>query len=165
MSELAQLYAAVTSTLRAALPAFATVATEGDATVEPALPALVHGVLRMRGDEALRDGRSLLMATFEARVTAQGTPAQARTQAGVLAAQLIDVLRQQSWGLDYVEGARDILAEAEGSTWRVQWEQPVLLGNVHWPWPDQPPGSLMLGFAPDTGLGNQDKYLSPEDLA
>ncbi|MCF1489781.1 hypothetical protein LZ838_20750 [Pseudomonas sp. AA27] len=165
MSELAQLYAAVTSTLRAALPAFATVATEGDDITEPALPALVHGVLRMRGDEALRDGRSLLMTTFEARVTAQGTPAQARTQAGVLAAQLIDVLRQQSWGLDYVEGARDILAEAEGSTWRVQWEQPVLLGNAHWPWPDQPPGSLMLGFVPDTGLGNQDKYLSPEDLA
>ncbi|KXG81685.1 hypothetical protein [Pseudomonas mosselii] len=165
MSELAQLYAAVTSTLRATLPVFATVATEGDVTLEPALPALVHGVLRMRGDEALRDGRSLLMATFEARVTAQGTPAQARTQAGVLAAQLIDVLRQQSWGLDYVEGARDILAEAEGTSWRVQWEQPVLLGTVHWPWPDQPPGSLMLGFAPDTGPGNQDKYLSPEDLA
>ncbi|MFT0867226.1 hypothetical protein [Pseudomonas sp. CAM1A] len=165
MSELAQLYAAVTTTLRAALPAFATVATEGDDVTEPALPALVHGVLRMRGDEALRDGRSLLMATFEARVTAQGTPAQARTQAGVLAAQLIDVLRQQSWGLDYVEGARDILAEAEGTTWRVQWEQPVLLGNVHWPWPDQPPGSLMLGFAPDTGPGNEGKYLSPEDLA
>lgn len=165
MSELAQLQAAVTSTLKTALPALATVIAEGDDSGQPALPALVHGVLRMRGDEALRDGRSLMVATLQARITAQGTAAQARMHAGELAAQVIDLLRHQEWGLDCVEGARNILAEADGASWWVQWEQPVLLGPSQWHWPDQPPGSLMLGFAPNTGLGNQDHYRAPEDLA
>ncbi|MDR2306124.1 MAG: hypothetical protein LBE53_02850 [Paucimonas sp.] len=165
MSELVQLYAAVTSTLQAALPELATVLADADAHGELQLPALVHSLVRLRGDEALRDGRSLLMATLEARITAQGSSAQARTQAGILAAQVVDQLRQQFWGLDFVEAARNVTAEAEGASWRVQWEQPVLLGVVQWPWPDQPPGSLALGVAPETGSGNQDKYFAPEDLA
>ena len=34
-----------------------------------------------------------------------------------------------------------------------------------WAWEDQPPGSLMLGFDPQTGPGHEPDYFAPEALA
>ncbi|WP_194790097.1 hypothetical protein [Pseudomonas sp. UFMG81] len=165
MSELATLHAALTATIREAIPELASVDAHAVAGNASPLPALRHGIVRMVADAAPRDGRSVLIATFEADITPDNANPEARLQGCVLAGQLMDLLRQQLWGLDFVEASRNVQAQFEGAGWTVRWDQPVLLGEVQWQWPDQPPGSLMLGFAPDTGAGNEALYHAPEDLA
>lgn len=165
MSELSTLSAALTATIRAAIPALASVDSHDTAGASLPLPSLRHGIQRLTADGAPRDGRSVLVATFEADITPDTSQPQARLQGSELAAQLMDLLRQQLWGLDFVEASRNVQAHYEGAGWKVQWEQPILFGEPQWAWPDQPPGSLVLGFSPDTGPGNEGKYLAPGDLA
>lgn len=165
MSELSILQATMTATLREAMPDLATVAPHTQDASQPVLPALRHGIVSMVADTAPRDGRSVLLITFEADIAASPGGADSRLQGSELAAQLMDLLRQQVWGLDFVEAARDVRAQYQDGSWAVRWQQPVLLGEPNWPWPDQPPGSLVLGVHPDTGPGNEHKYLAPEDLA
>lgn len=165
MSELATLHAALTATIREAMPELASVDAYADVGSDTALPALRHGIVRMTADAAPRDGRSVLFTTFEADITPDAANPEARLQGSLLAAQLVDLLRQQLWGLEFVEASRNVRAYLSGDHWKVRWEQPVLLGEAQWHWPDQPPGSLMLGFSPDTGPGNEGKYITPEDRA
>ncbi len=47
----------------------------------------------------------------------------------------------------------------------VEWTQSLRLGDPEWAWEDQPPGSLMLGFDPQTGPGHEPDYFAPEALA
>ncbi|CAM4058292.1 Phage protein [Pseudomonas reidholzensis] len=165
MSELSTLQAALTATIREAIPALASVdahSTVGSGTA--ALPALRHGIVRMTADAAPRDGRSVLIASFKADISADNAQAGARLQGSVLAAQLIDLLRQQYWGLDFVEASRNVQAQFDGSVWNVHWDQPVLLGALRWDWPNEPPGSLLLGFSPETGPGNEGRYTAAQDL-
>ncbi|WP_248917047.1 hypothetical protein [Pseudomonas entomophila] len=165
MSELSTLSAALTSTIREGLPALASVGSQDSTGANLPSPSLRHGVVRMTADGAPRDGRSVLIATYEAEIIPDTSQPQARLQGSELAAQLMDLLRQQLWGLDFVEASRNVQAHYEGAGWKVQWEQPILFGEPQWAWPDQPPGSLVLGFSPDTGPGNEDKYLAPGNLA
>ncbi|MFJ2981308.1 MULTISPECIES: hypothetical protein [unclassified Pseudomonas] len=165
MSELAILQTAVTATIREAMPQLASVDAYTAVGNAPERPALRHGIVRMTADAAPRDGRSVLIATFEADITADSANPEARLQGSLLAAQLMDLLRQQHWALDFVEATRNVQAQFDGSAWTVRWDQPVLLGEPRWQWPDQPPGTLMLGFAPAIGPGNEGSYHAPEDLA
>lgn len=165
MSELATLHAAVTATIREAMPELASVDAYMSVGNAPERPALRHGIVQMTADAAPRDGRSVLIATFEADITADSANPQARLQGSLLAAQLMDLLRQQHWALDFVEASRNVQAQFEGSAWTVRWDQPVLLGEARWNWPDQPPGSLVLGFAPEVGVGNEAQYIAPEELS
>ncbi len=94
-------------------------------------------------------------------------------QAAILAAQLLELLRCQQWNLDFVEGATAVWAKPAGTVadptyraeWIVQWQQLIYLGQEQWPWADQPPGTLVLGFSPDTGPGHEGDYQSPEHMA
>lgn len=165
MSQLATLQATLTAAIREAMPDLASVDADSTVGNGTALPALRHGIVSMVADAAPRDGRSVLAVTFEADITPDSASGDARLQGSELAAQLMDLLRQQLWGLEFVESTRNVQAQYQDAQWKVRWEQPVLLGDPHWDWPDQPPGSLLLGFAPDTGAGNEDKYIKPEDLA
>lgn len=165
MGELATLHSALTDTIRAAIPELASVDAYTEGSTPPTFPALRHGIVRMMADPAPRDGRSVLITTFEAYITPDASRPQARLQGSLLAAQMMDLLRQQLWGLDFVEPSRDVRAFFTGSGWRVRWDQPVLMGELQWHWPDEPPDSLKLGFSPETGAGNEPRYLSPEDLA
>lgn len=165
MSELATLHTAVTATIREAIPELASVDAYTAVGSAPERPALRHGIVRMTADAAPRDGRSVLIATFEADISADSANPEARLQGSLLAAQLMDLLRQQHWALDFVEASRNVQAQFEGSAWTVRWDQPVLLGDARWSWPDQPPGNLVLGFAPDIGLGNETHYVAPEALS
>ncbi|BBR55401.1 MULTISPECIES: hypothetical protein [Pseudomonas] len=164
MSELATLHAALTATIREAIPELASVDIASDVESSTVLPSLRHGIVRMTADAAPRDGRSVLVTTFEADITPDLGDPDARLQGSLLAAQLMDLLRQQYWGLDFVEASRNALAQFEGGHWIVRWEQPVLLGEPQWHWPDQPPGMLMLGIDPDTGSGNEHRYIAAEDI-
>lgn len=173
MSELTTLHTAITEAVQAAMPLLATVGAYAEATEGTALPALFHSITDMRSGTDPGDGRSAVIATVRARITVATSTPQARLHAGMLAAQLIDLLRQQRWGLDFVEGACNVHASTDASTggvagdvtWNVQWEQVVLLGHTQWPWPDQPPGTLAFAFSPDTGPAHKDAYQAPEDLS
>ncbi|WP_265532018.1 hypothetical protein [Pseudomonas saponiphila] len=173
MNELTRLKDAITSTIKLAMPQLQTVEAfpkmlEG--ITEPALHFTITG-LDQAADPG--DGRSCLRATFEARVRVDPELAQAPLQAAVLAAQLLELLRCQQWNLDFVEGATAVWAKPAGTAadpvcraeWIVQWQQLVYLGQEQWPWPDQPPGTLVLGFSPDTGPGHEDRYQSPGHMA
>ncbi|MDU9402514.1 hypothetical protein RTH46_08400 [Pseudomonas sp. zfem004] len=165
MSQLAMLQTTLTQTIREAIPNLASVEAQATVGSNSALPALRHGIVAMVADTAPRDGRSVLAVTFEADITLDAASTDARLQGSELAAQLMDLLRQQLWGLEFVEATRNVQAQYLGAQWKVRWEQPVLLGEPRWEWPDQPPGSLVLGFEPDTGPGNEGRYINPEDLA
>lgn len=165
MSQLATLQASMTAAIREAIPELASVAALPGTVENPALPALHHGIVSMVADVAPRDGRSVLAITFEADIDADSPSANARLQGSELAAQLMDLLRQQLWGLDFVEATRNVQAQYQAQRWTVRWEQPVLLGEPRWDWPDQPPGDLLVGVDPDTGVGNEQRYVRPEDLA
>lgn len=39
-------------------------------------------------------------------------------------------------------------------SWSVHWRQDIYLGDTAWLWDDEPPGSLMFAFHPDTGPGS-----------
>lgn len=165
MSELATLHAALTAAIREAIPDFASVDIASEPGGNPALPSLRHGIVRMTADTAPRDGRSVLVTTFEADITPDLGNPEARLQGSLLAAQMMDLLRQQFWGLDFVEASRNVQAQFDGGHWIVRWEQPVLLGQPQWHWPDQPPGTLVFGIDPDTGPGNEAGYIAPEALS
>lgn len=173
MNELGTLHEAITATLSAGMPELQRIEAFAVPAEGMALPALLHTLTGMKPGTDTGDGRACVFASFEARIVVSAARQQASLEAMTLAAQLIVLLRQQFWGLDFVEAATNVRAgpatlppEVPGTLeWRVQWEQPVYLGDLQWPWPDQPPGTLLFAFSPDTGLAHKDSYRAPEDMA
>ncbi|TDF78236.1 hypothetical protein [Pseudomonas sp. H9] len=174
MNELTALHEAITASVKLALPVFETVEAYVPANQNqtPALPALIHAITGLKPSVDPGDGRSCIMATFEARILVDSSSLQAPSQAVTLAAQVAVLLRKQFWGLDFVEEARlvealpviPIAAMPDAVEWRVQWEQALYLGSLQWPWPNEP-GPLAFAFSPDTGPGHEGNYQSPEDMA
>lgn len=160
MSDLNALHQAINTTLRAAMSPLETI--NFNTTVQPdtPLPALFHRIIGLKPGVDPGDGHSRIIATFEARIHAPA-PLQATT----LAAQLMVLLRKQFWDIDFVEEARAVLAQPIDDVWTVQWEQALHLGDAQWPWPNQPPGTLVLAFDPDSGPDHESTYQTPEDFA
>lgn len=173
MNELSLLSQAITAAFLAGVPGVATVEAFSAVSEHMPLPALVHTVTGIKAGTDPGDGRSCMLASFEARILVDASPPHAALQALNLAALAALLLRQQFWSLDFVEATANVQArpvalppEVPGTLeWRVQWEQPVYLGDLQWPWPDQPPGSLLFAFSPDTGPAHKDSYRAPEDMA
>ncbi|MCO7516423.1 hypothetical protein NJF44_15670 [Pseudomonas guariconensis] len=169
---LGAVYTAIEEHIKEAIPGLAYVGTmpEGRETIDP--PAVV---LELAGfEDADKDpgtGEVAVEARFEARVIVGQEEPNCLHVAAFVAAQLAVLLRMQSWGLP-VEFAEFVRAERDWSrpdldsyaVWVVEWTQVIYLGEEEWPWPNQPPGSLMVGFSPATGAGSEDQYLSPETL-
>lgn len=169
MSDLNTLHQAITDTVRAAMPQFETVDSYAAAQQNTALPALLHAITGLKPGTDPGDGHSCVVATFEARIVVDASRPQAALDATALAAQLIVLLRKQYWDVDFVEDARAIKALPQGTdlpaaSWLVQWEQTLHLGDTQWPWPNQPPGSLVFAFDPDSGPGKEADYKTPEDF-
>lgn len=168
MSDLNGLHLAIGATLETALAQLATVGSYAAVQQETALPALFYGIVGLKPGTDPGDGHSRVIATFEARISTDGTRPQAVLEAVSLAAQLMVLLRKQYWNIDFVEEARGVQAlpsSTAPTTWVVQWEQVLHLGETQWPWPNQPPGSLLLSFDPDTGPGHESDYKAAEDFA
>ncbi|MNE64883.1 hypothetical protein D3C80_1603210 [compost metagenome] len=96
-------------------------------------------------------GETVLIVKFEARVIVEPERPQHQQKAAQLAAQIAVLLRGQSWGLavdpaEFVQAGQDwSKPELDGYTvWVVEWTQQIYLGEVEWPWPDEPPGTLLL---------------------
>lgn len=170
MSDLNGLHEAISTTLRTAMPQLASVASYTAQQPGTPLPALFHGLVGLRPGTDPGDGRVCVVATFEARIVVDAGRTAASIEAASLAAQAMVVLHQQYWGSDFAEPTKAIRAvphasEWPAALWTVQWEQVLYLGDEQWPWPDQPPGSLVFAFDPDSGPGKEADYKTPEDFA
>lgn len=128
------------------------------------LPAVFLDIAEIEPATEIGTGETTLTITFEARVIVDVIRDEHYQQAVHLATQLAVLLRAQTWGLEVEQ------AEFQRSTqdwtrpeldgyivWLVEWTQVVYLGEKEWPWPDQPPGTLMVSV-------NGDDYIAPEDL-
>jgi len=173
-SELTRLHEAMTATLQAELPQFQLIEAYPKLVKEGmALPALLYAATNFAPGDDPGDGRLCLKVTFEALVMLESSRALAPLQAAILASKLMKVLQQQYWNLDFAgptENAQAMPAEflpemARCVGWAVQWQQDVYLGDTEWPWENEPPGSLVFAFDPDSGPGSEDQYQAPEALA
>ncbi|EOG3619355.1 hypothetical protein ACK9U2_001190 [Pseudomonas putida] len=173
-SELTRLHEAMTATLQAELPQFQLIEAYPKLVKEGmAVPALLFAATNFAPGDDPGDGRLCLKVTFESVVLLESSRALAPLQAAILASKLMKVLQQQYWKLDFVgptENAQAMPAEflpemARCVGWAVQWQQDVYLGDTEWPWENEPPGSLVFAFDPDSGPGSENQYQAPEALA
>ena len=114
------------------------------------LPAVFLDIAEIEPGTDIGTGESTLSVTFEARVIVDVIRAGHYQQAIHLATQLAVLLRTQTWGLavepaEFKRSTQDwTRPELDGYTvWLVEWTQTIYLGETEWPWPDEPPGSLV----------------------
>ncbi|QLL15391.1 hypothetical protein [Pseudomonas chlororaphis] len=169
---LARVYAAMEEAIAQAIPGLHYVGTMPGMLQSIAVPGIV---LELSGfepaDHDPGTGEVAIEARFEARAIVGAEHDDHLHVAAYIAAQLAVLLRMQTWGLE-VEPAQLVRAEPDWSrpeldglaAWVVEWTQVIYLGTEEWPWPNQPPGSLVWGFAPDTGPGSEGSYLPPEAM-
>ncbi|VVN89459.1 hypothetical protein PS706_01785 [Pseudomonas fluorescens] len=162
---LEQLYRAIERHLHDHLPGVQTVAVWPNIDDRIALPAVLVELAEMEPGVDSGTGETCLACKFEARLITDPIQPGHHQQAVFLAGQLAVLLRAQSWGVE-VEPAEFVQAmqdwtkpELDGYTvWVVEWIQQIYLGETCWPWPDQPPGSLVIDLGPGVGP------INPEDL-
>jgi len=155
---LEQLYQAIEQYIRAQLPGVQSVAVWPNIEDRVALPAVFVELAEMEPGQDPGTGESGLTCKFEARVITDPIQPDHHQQAVFLAGQLAVLLRMQAWGVavepaEFVQAMQDwTKPELDGYTvWVVEWTQQLYLGEVQWPWPDQPPGTLVLNIEPGDG--------------
>ena len=128
------------------------------------LPAVFLDIAEIEPGTDIGTGETTLTLTFEARVIVDVIRADHYPQAVHLATQMAVLLRAQSWGLpvepaEFQRSSQDwTRPELDGYTvWLVEWTQTVYLGEQEWPWPDEPPGTLLISV-------NDEDHVAPEDL-
>lgn len=135
------------------------------------LPALALEYAEMVPGRDPGSGETALLCRLQARILVARDDPAAEQLALRCVAEMLVALRAQNWGLDlepvsliHAQPEVDNPALSSCRVWRVEWHQPLLLGEPEWPWEDQPPGTLVLGFDPDTGAGHERDYFAPEDM-
>ncbi|MBB4867349.1 hypothetical protein HNP46_006261 [Pseudomonas nitritireducens] len=139
--------------------------------VPATLPALALEYAGLLPGKDPGNGQTALICRLQARILVARDDAAAEALALRNVAALAVLLRAQNWELELepvsfiqAQPELDNPALAACRVWLVEWQQPVLLGDTEWPWEDQPSGSLMLGFDPQTGPGHEDDYFDPGAL-
>ena len=165
------LYQAIEQQIHQHLPGVELVSFWPDIGNHIPLPAVFLDIGEINPGQDIGTGETTLTITFEARVIVDVIRGDHYRQAVQLATQLAVLLRMQSWGLpveaaEFQRSSQDwTRPELDGYTvWLVEWTQTLYLGEQEWPWPDQPPGTLVWGFSPDTGPGNEGNYTPPEAM-
>lgn len=165
------LYGVIEARIRDAISGLAFVGTMPDMLERVDLPAVVLELAELEPGRDPGTGEVGVEARFEARIIVGSEQEQCQQQAAFAAAQLVVLLRMQTWGLEveqaeFVRAAQDwTRPELDGyAVWVVEWTQGIYLGEEEWPWPNQPPGSLMWGFSPNTGPGSEGSYQPPEAM-
>lgn len=165
------LYQAIEAHITQAIPGLACVCTMPHMTDQVDLPAAVIELAELEPGRDPGTGETALVARLEARFIVGSEDAECQQKAAFAAAQMAVLLRIQTWGLEvepaeFVRAAQDwTRPELDGyAVWVVEWTQTIYLGEEQWPWPNQPPGTLVWGFSPDTGPGSEDKYQPPEGM-
>lgn len=158
------LYQAIEQHFQQHLPGVQRVSFWPDIQQHIPLPAVFLDIAEIEPGTDIGTGETTLTITFEARVIVDVIRADRYPQAVHLATQLAVLLRAQSWGLpvepaEFQRSSQDwTRPELDGYTvWLVEWTQTVYLGEEEWPWPDEPPGTLLISV-------NDEDYVAPEDL-
>lgn len=161
-----RLYQAIEAHIRIHLPDVCTVAMWPDIRDRIPLPAVLIELAEIEPGHDPGTGETSLSCKFEARVITDPIHRDHHQQAVFLAGQLAVLLRMQSWGVkvepaEFVQSMPDwTKPELDGYTvWVVEWTQQIYLGDAEWPWPDQPPGTLVLNLEPGDGP------FRPEDVS
>lgn len=169
--DLDRLYEAIEQHISAAISGLEYVGTMPDMLPVIPVPAVVIELVEFEPGVDQGTGETALVARFEARIIVGSERQQCQQQAAFAATQLAVLLRLQTWGLEvepaeFVRAAQDwSRPELDGyAVWVVEWTQGIYLGEEEWPWPVEPPGSLVFAFSPDTGSGREDSYQAPEDM-
>ncbi len=164
---LEQLYRAIERHVQHHMSGVQTVAVWPNIDDRIALPAVLVEVAEMEPGVDPGTGATGLSCKFEARVITDPILPDHHQQAVFLAGQLAVLLRAQSWGVEvdpaeFVQAMQDwTKPELDGYTvWVVEWTQQLYLGPEEWPWPDQPPGSLLFGFNNDV----QEDFVPATDI-
>ncbi|MBD9501967.1 hypothetical protein M2D07_030080 [Pseudomonas sp. BGr12] len=165
---LALLLDAVEQTLSARLTEIGTFLRGPLKQVPAALPALALEYAGMLPGQDPGNGQTALICRLQVRLLVTRDDAAAEALALRNVAALATLLRAQNWGVELetvsfiqAQPELDNPALAACRVWLVEWQQPMLLGEAEWPWEDQPPGSLRLGFDPQTGPGHEEDYFDP----
>ncbi|WP_325985749.1 hypothetical protein VP719_11800 [Pseudomonas protegens] len=162
---LGQLYGAIEQHIKDAIPGLQYVGTMPHMLQEVALPAVVIELVEFEPALDQLTGQTAVQARFEARVIVAAEQEDCEQQAAFGAAQLAVLLRLQTWGLE-VEPAEFVRAGRDWTrpeldtmaVWAVEWIHVLYLGLEEWPWPNQPPGTLVFNLG--EGVGN----VRPEEL-
>ena len=159
-----QLYQAIEQHIEQHLPGVQLVSFWPDIQQHIPLPAVFLDIAEIEPGTDIGTGETTLTITFEARVIVDVIRADHYPQAVHLATQMAVLLRAQSWGLpvepaEFQRSSQDwTRPELDGYTvWLVEWTQTVYLGEQEWPWPDEPPGTLLISV-------NDEDHVAPEDL-
>lgn len=169
MSELTTLHNAITQALTARLPKVLHVEAFPELGAEVKTPALLYGLTDMGLGVDRGEGKTALIGRFQSCILVEATRDKASLQAAILAAQVAVILHNQMWDLDFVTGVpQNIHAQPEEPTleleqfvmWSIQWTQAFEVGELEWPWPDEPPGSLWFGFNDAV----KPEFFQPEEL-
>ncbi len=166
------LYRAIEDHIARAIPGLACVCTMPHMTGQVDLPAAVIELVELEPGLDQGTGETALCARFEVRFIVGSEDAECHQKAAFAAGQMAVLLRMQHWGLaveqaEFVRSSLDYTRpELDGyAVWVVEWTQGIYLGEEEWPWPSQPPGSLVWGFSPDTGPGSEGSYRPPEAIS
>jgi hypothetical protein len=167
MSELTTLHDAITRIISERMPRVLHVEQFPELDAQVNTPALLYGITDMTLGTDRGEGKTALIGRFQSCILVDADRPKASLQAAILAAQMTTVLKDQWWDLDFVTGPPEqVHAQPEAPTaeleqfvmWSVQWIQPFEVGEFTWPWPDEPPGSLVFNIEPG------DEPVAPEDL-
>lgn len=159
------LYLAIEQHIQQHVPGVEMVSFWPDIAHHIPLPAVFLDIAEIEPGTDLGTGQTTLTITFEARVIVDVIRADHYPQAVHLATQLAVLLRAQSWGLAVEPAMFQRLSQdwtrpdLDGYTvWLVEWTQVIYLGEQQWPWPDEPPGTLLISV-------NGEDPIAPEYLA
>ena len=162
-----QLYQAVEQHLVSHLPGVQTVRAWPNIQDRIALPAVFLELAEIEPGADIGTGETTLVCKFEARIIVDPIDPLHQQQAVQLVTQLAVLLRAQTWRLavepaEFVQALQDWTQPAlDGYTvWLVEWTQQVYVGPEEWPWPDQPPGTLLFGFNNEV----REDFVSAEDM-
>lgn len=168
MSELTTLHDAITRIISERMPRVLHVEQFPELDAQVNTPALLYGITDITLGTDRGEGKTALVGRFQSCILVDADRPKASLQAAILATQMAAVLKDQWWGgLDFVTGPPEqVHAQPEAPTadleqfvmWSVQWVQPFEVGEFTWPWPDEPPGSLLVEIEPGDGP------VAPEDL-
>jgi len=158
------LYQAIELQIQQHLPGVQTVSFWPDIQNHIPLPAVFLDIGEIEPGQDRGSGQTTLTITFEARLIVDVLHADHYQQAVQLATQLAVLLRGQYWGLpvqpaEFQRSTQDwTRPELDGYTvWLVEWTQTLYLGEQAWPWPNEPPGMLLISI-------NGEDTIAPEDL-
>lgn len=165
------LYQAIEDQVREAIPGLEAVCFPPGAVTTVPVPMVLLELAELEPGVDQGTGETAVIARFEARAIVGAEQHDCYQQAAFIASRLAVLLRMQTWGqevgvAEFVRASQDFMRpELDGYVvWVVEWTQELYLGAEEWPWPNQPPGTLMLGFSPDTGAGQEGRYVAPESV-